>query len=263
MVAFGGLGGWFVVGALMASESATYLVAPSTGTAVALAAEHTPAAGHTSDAEQSPVFDHGSDTSPSFVALKVVTTGNADLVDPGWAARTSAATAIPLRALLGYAGAELAMASEAAGCNIGWSTLAALGRIESAHGTYTGSVVGDDGVTRPGIFGIDLAGGSSARITDTDEGRWDGKADIDRAVGPMQFIPATWEIWGADGNGDGVRDPQHIDDATLAAARYLCHYGDLSSPDSWRRAIFAYNHLDTYVDAVAQAANDYARRASG
>ncbi|WP_243844233.1 lytic transglycosylase domain-containing protein [Salinibacterium sp. ZJ454] len=190
-------------------------------------------------------------------------TGNADLVDPGWASRTSAATGIPLRALLGYAGAELAMASEAAGCNIGWSTLAALGRIESAHGTHTGSVVGDDSVTRPGIFGIDLTGVSSARITDTDEGRWDGKADIDRAVGPMQFIPATWETWRADGNGDGIRDPQHIDDAALAAARYLCHYGDLSSPDSWRRAIFAYNHLDTYVNAVAQAANEYAGRASG
>ena len=36
-------------------------------------------------------------------------------------------------------------------------------------------------------------------------GTVDGSAAIDRAVGPMQFIPSTWEAWGADGNGDGSR----------------------------------------------------------
>ena len=46
--------------------------------------------------------------------------------------------------------------------------------------------------------------------------------DLDRAVGPMQFLPASWARYGADGNGDGVRDPHQLDDAALAAAAYLC-----------------------------------------
>ncbi len=44
----------------------------------------------------------------------------------------------------------------------------------------------------------------------------------DRAVGPMQFLPGTWGRWGSDGDRDGVSDPQDVDDAALAAARYLC-----------------------------------------
>ena len=79
----------------------------------------------------------------------------------------------------------------------------------------------------------------------------------------MQFIPSTWATWGSDGNGDGVADPQQIDDAALAAGRYLCEYGDLSDAANWRRAVFAYNHLESYVNAVADAARDYAERTSG
>jgi membrane-bound lytic murein transglycosylase B len=80
-------------------------------------------------------------------------------------------------------------------------------------------------------------------------------------VGPLQFIPDTWASWGADGNADGVADPQQIDDAALAAADYLCSYGDLSIPATWRTAVFAYNHLDSYVDEVAATANAYAAAA--
>jgi membrane-bound lytic murein transglycosylase B len=253
IVAFTALGCWLVVGALTTSEPRPFHVAPQADIAPALAAGIAPAsgiAGTSSDLS-------AADPTPAPAA---VTAGNAERVDSAWAERTAAATGIPVRALRAYAGAELAVASEAPACGLRWSTLAALGFIESGHGTHAGSEVGDDGVTRPGIFGIDLTGASSARITDTDGGVWDGKADIDRAVGPMQFIPATWETWGADGNGDGVRDPQQIDDAALAAARYLCHDSDLTEPAGWRRAIFSYNHLDSYVDAVAQAANDYANR---
>lgn len=252
--AFATLGGWLAFGASAASEPQSFVVAaPSDDapTASVVGAE-----------------DTADEQSPSDVSLPAESgvavgreRGIATRVDPGWAVRTAAATGIPLRALRAYAGAELAMAAEAPSCGIRWSTLAALGGIESAHGTHAGSSIDVDGITRPGIFGIDLTGDASARIADTDGGVWDGKAEIDRAVGPMQFIPATWEIWGADGNGDGVRDPQQIDDAALAAAGYLCHYGDLSAPEIWRSAIFAYNHLDTYVNAVADAANDYARRA--
>ena len=46
-----------------------------------------------------------------------------------------------------------------------------------------------------------------------------------------------------------------LDDAALAAGRMLCSYGDLSRVDRWRAAIYGYNHVDSYVDAVASAAN--------
>jgi membrane-bound lytic murein transglycosylase B len=81
-------------------------------------------------------------------------------------------------------------------------------------------------------------------------------------VGPLQFIPSTWHRWGADGSGDGVADPQQIDDASLAAARYLCHYGDLTDAATWRTAVFAYNHVESYVDSVAATANQYAAQAA-
>ena len=38
------------------------------------------------------------------------------------------------------------------------------------------------------------------------------------------------------------------------------HHGDLTDSETWRRAVFAYNHLDSYVAAVAEAAVDYAGR---
>lgn len=254
IVVFAALACWLVFGAVQTAEPESFHVAPREDIAPALAAEVSAASGTAATSSERPAAD------PNLAVPAAVTPGNADRVDSVWAERAAAATGIPIRVLRAYAGAELAVASEAPGCGIRWSTLAALGFIESGHGTHAGSAVGDDGITRPGIFGIDLTGASSARITDTDGGTWDGKADIDRAVGPMQFIPATWETWGADGNGDGIRDPQQIDDAALAAARYLCHDAALTEPAGWRRAIFSYNHLDSYVDAVAQAAADYANR---
>jgi membrane-bound lytic murein transglycosylase B len=178
--------------------------------------------------------------------------GNAARVSPEWASATAAATGIPQRALVGYAGASLALGNESPQCHLGWSTLAALGWIESGHGTHAGSRVSNDGVTSPGIFGPALDGTTYAAI----EGA-NGGPGWDRALGPLQFIASTWATWGADGNGDSVADPQQIDDAALSAGRYLCHYGDLSNPDSWRTAVFAYNHVTSYVDAVAAKANDY------
>ena len=183
------------------------------------------------------------------------------LVDPSCAAERAARTGIPPRALLAYAGAELATAADAPACGIRWTTLAALGSVESGHGTHDGSVIAPDGATTPGIFGARLDGVDTAHIADTDGGALDGLADIDRAVGPLQFIPGTWAIWGADGDGNGAADPQQIDDAALAAARYLCSAGDLRDPAAWRAAIFAYNNLDSYVAAVADTATRYAELA--
>ena len=194
-------------------------------------------------------------------AVVPLATGNAALVSAEWADNAGQATGIPLRALLGYAGASLRLASESPTCRLGWTTLAALGSIESGHGTHAGSAVDADGVVRPGILGPLLDDGTFEAMPDTDNGRGDGSPEWDRAVGPLQFIPATWQRWGADGNGDGVKDAQQIDDAALAAGRYLCHYGDLSSAESWRTAVFAYNHVDAYVNSVAATANEYAARA--
>ncbi len=77
----------------------------------------------------------------------------------------------------------------------------------------------------------------------------------------MQFIPSTWATWAADGNGDGRGDPNQIDDAALAAGRYLCHSGDLSDPARWRQAIYSFNHSDAYVVDIANLANAYTARA--
>ena len=41
------------------------------------------------------------------------------------------------------------------------------------------------------------------------------------AIGWMQFMPSTWDMYGVDANGDGVADPYNPEDAIFAAASYL------------------------------------------
>jgi murein DD-endopeptidase MepM/ murein hydrolase activator NlpD len=67
------------------------------------------------------------------------------------------------------------------------------------------------------------------------------------ALGWMQFMPATWKTYGVDANDDGLKDPFNPVDAIFAAARYLRAAG---ADKDLRRAIFAYNHADWYVDSV-------------
>jgi hypothetical protein len=67
------------------------------------------------------------------------------------------------------------------------------------------------------------------------------------ALGWMQFIPSSWRAYGVDANKDGRKDPYNPVDAIFAAARYLKAAG---YEDDVRRAIFAYNHADWYVDSV-------------
>lgn len=59
-------------------------------------------------------------------------------IDAGWLARTAAQTGIPARALQAYAAAAGAANVATPGCGIGWNTLAAIGWIESGHGTHGG-----------------------------------------------------------------------------------------------------------------------------
>ena len=67
------------------------------------------------------------------------------------------------------------------------------------------------------------------------------------ALGWMQFMPATWRAYGVDANRDGEKDPYNPVDAVFSAARYLRAAG---AQTDLRRAVFAYNHADWYVDSV-------------
>ena len=71
------------------------------------------------------------------------------------------------------------------------------------------------------------------------------------ALGWMQFMPPTWAAYGVDANRDGVKDPFNPVDAIFAAARYLNAAG---AETDIRRAVFAYNHADWYVDSVLMRA---------
>ncbi len=170
-------------------------------------------------------------------------------------------TGVPGRALTAYRNAEQLLARADAGCRVDWALIGAIGRVESHHGSFAGNVLGADGVARPGIIGIALDGSrGTARITDTDGGSLDRDPRFDRAVGPMQFIPGTWRAVSQDGDGDGRRDPQDIDDAATATGAYLCSGpGDLSTTRDAYRAVYRYNHSDDYVQTVLAIADAYRR----
>ncbi len=71
------------------------------------------------------------------------------------------------------------------------------------------------------------------------------------ALGWMQFIPSTWKAYGVDANDDGKKDPYNPVDAIFGAARYLKAAG---AEKDIRKAVFAYNHADWYVDSVLMRA---------
>ena len=182
-------------------------------------------------------------------------------IDPEWMTRVAGATGIPVRALSAYAFAHISLAAEEPECGLDWTTIAAIGAIESGHGSHGDTVLDENGYAQPPIIGRALDGDGVARIADTDDGRFDGDATWDRAVGPMQFIPSTWAKWGSDANGDGLADPNQIDDAAHSAAQYLCASGAMTSPEGWRAAVFSYNHDNDYVDKIAKVANEFAAAA--
>ncbi|GAA3218015.1 lytic murein transglycosylase [Actinocorallia longicatena] len=103
---------------------------------------------------------------------------------------------------------------------LSWTVLAAIGQVESDHNR------------NPGV--------SSAG-----------------AMGPMQFMPATWKSYGIDGDGDGKADIMNPYDAIPSAAKYLCAAG---APGDLQKAVFAYNHAQWYVDKVLGLAAAYARQ---
>ncbi|MFN8081332.1 MAG: lytic transglycosylase domain-containing protein [Kineosporiaceae bacterium] len=112
---------------------------------------------------------------------------------------------------------EKAYRSAATTCpGLRWTLLAAVGQVESGHGRNNGP--------------------SSAG-----------------AIGPMQFMPATFAAYRVDGDGDGKADPWNYADAIPTAARYLCASGLDASDAGVQRALLAYNHAQWYVDLVLAA----------
>jgi membrane-bound lytic murein transglycosylase B len=179
-----------------------------------------------------------------------------------WARGLSAKLDIPAVALQAYAHAQVSTARTHPGCELSWTLLAGIGRIESNHGRYGGATLRADGTSSPRIIGVPLDGAPGLMtISDTDNGRLDGDKKYDRAVGPMQFIPTTWARSGADGDADGRRNPFDLDDASMAAARYLCAGGrDVSTSEGWTNAVLSYNRTGEYVRSVYGYADGYARK---
>jgi hypothetical protein len=119
---------------------------------------------------------------------------------------------------------QLFRASAAKYCpGLSWTILAAIGQIESGDGANVG----------PSTAG---------------------------ALGPMQFLPSTWAIWGINGFGQtGPPDIMNPYDAVPAAARMLCADGAAAGGSALSTAIFDYNHADWYVKEVLGLAAQYAR----
>jgi hypothetical protein len=79
------------------------------------------------------------------------------------------------------------------------------------------------------------------------------------ALGPMQFMPGTWAMWGITGFGPaGTPDIMNPLDAVPSAARMLCADGGGNSA-TLASAIFSYNHATWYVNEVLALAGEYAQ----
>ena len=138
-----------------------------------------------------------------------------------------------------------------------WPIVAAIGSIETGHGTAGGASTAPDGTVSPPIVGIALdgSGGTAAVRVPPGGSPWHDDPTWDHAVGPMQFITGTWASWGVDASGDGRADPHNARDAIFTAARYLCgNDGEVTSVDD---ALWAYNPSVAYRDAVIAKAATY------
>lgn len=93
---------------------------------------------------------------------------------------------------------------------------------------------------------------------ETDHGRARRQVSTAGAVGPMQFLPATFRSYAAPAPPGGAVPPTPWDrtDAVFAASRLLCANGGRGGADL-RRAVFAYNHAGSYVRRVLRIADIY------
>ncbi|MGW2650901.1 C40 family peptidase [Streptomyces sp. NPDC001393] len=174
--------------------------------------------------------------------------------DDGGIAEGGSAADIPPRMLTAYKKAVQQVGKHVPKCRgMRWAILAGIAKVESNHAISHS--IADNGDIRPKIYGVLLngssVGGNTTVVPDSDGGKWDGTSQGDRAVGPFQFLPSTWESIGQDGNGDRIADPQNADDAALSAATYLCGNGrDLAQRAQLEAAILEYNHSQEYLANV-------------
>lgn len=80
------------------------------------------------------------------------------------------------------------------------------------------------------------------------KGSWGG------AIGYVQFMPNSM-VYAKDGDGDGRIDLRTWPDAIHSVANYLHENGYGGTTRARRRAIHAYNPLDSYVDGVIRYAD--------
>ncbi|WP_206072132.1 lytic transglycosylase domain-containing protein [Antrihabitans stalactiti] len=165
---------------------------------------------------------------------------------------TTAILGIPEVALAAYRNAELSLAATQPGCGLTWNLLAGIGKIESDHAS--GGRTDRSGTTLAPIHGPTLDGHLAGNeVIPAQSG---GFAS---AIGPMQFLPDTWNVWATDGNLDGVSDPNNVFDAALASAKYLCAgEADLRDISQRLRAVLRYNNSLDYAEAVMRWSTIYA-----
>jgi hypothetical protein len=138
---------------------------------------------------------------------------------------------------------DLYMAAPGEHCpQLDWSVLAAIGFVETRHGTLDAPGVHSGqnfaGAAGPMQFGI---GGKAGNT-------WGGP-------GPVRAVPPHYP-YGVDANGDGIASVYDPADGIHAAAGYLCAHG-AGDPARIRQAIWAYNHSWEYVDTVLAMAAEY------
>ncbi|MDP9420955.1 MAG: M23 family metallopeptidase [Actinomycetota bacterium] len=174
------------------------------------------------------------------------------------AASTGSVSGVPDRVLVAY------RAVDGWCTGLRWQLIAGIGFVESGHGTAGGAAPDQTtGEVRAPIFGPPLDG--SAGVMRLPIGQWLGRFGLpgpwQQAVGPMQFLPGTFEAWGVDADGDGVANPHDIDDAAASAANYLCggRGGEIADE---RAALLRYNHDEGYVSRVLAYADQVGRAAS-
>src|SRR6266700_4034407 len=122
-----------------------------------------------------------------------------------------------------------------------WTILAGIGEVESNDGrsTLPGVHSGANAFGAAGPMQIGIGGAAG--------NQWGGA--------PVH--PASEHVSGVatDGDGDGIASVYDPADAIAGAAKYLLQHGVL---DSVPGAIFAYNHLESYVRSVMSWASAYA-----
>ncbi|MBI5043938.1 MAG: lytic murein transglycosylase [Nitrospirae bacterium] len=74
-------------------------------------------------------------------------------------------------------------------------------------------------------------------------------------MGPFQFLPSTWLVYGKDGNSDGRANPWDMADAVTTVASYLKLYGYKKEDfNRIKRAIAFYNQSPKYFDSLQRNA---------